>query len=81
MSTKIKKYFEIEIHKPQEWDLNDYLFFLLDSFLNNILPFFIGFLVAETKNLLLLMFIIIPIYININFMKKQGKSTKKIFLK
>lgn len=80
--SKVKKYIEIKLSGKEDLNSFDYIVFLIETMYNNLLPFFIGFTVAKSNNVIWFLLITLPIFINFKFKQDDKKTkTRKIFLK
>ena len=79
---KLMKYFIVKLDKVREWDFKDYMFFVLESLWQTVLPFVAGVFFAQTRQFYWVIFLILPIYFK--FQIDRGfwaKKEKKIFFK
>ena len=79
---KLLKYFVVKLDKIKEWNLKDYLFFVIEALWQTCIPFVAGVLFSQTQQLYWIVFLILPIYFK--FKVDRGfyaKKEKKIYFR
>lgn len=79
----LRKYFELPIREAVEWEMNDYMVFVIESMYSTVIPFISGLMLAKTERLLWLFMLVLPIYIRLRVNKKILHDTrnKRIYVK
>lgn len=78
---KVLKYFEIKLFNKKKWDLSDYIEFIIENTYSTIVPFFIGYILAKTNFVLLVLLMILPIYVKFRIKRDSETKSKRIYVK
>lgn len=80
---EVLKYFEIALDEARSWGWGEYGLFVVESLYTTVLPFIAGTELVATGQLFWIIFLILPIILRMNVLKKLDKrrKTKKIYVK
>lgn len=80
---EVLTYFEVALSEARTWTWKEYVFFIIESLYTTVLPFFAGMRLVATWQIGYLIFLILPIILRLNVLKKfdERKKKQKIFIK